>query len=54
LLIAGAEMKIAVFAPEGHESWIGGFQPVTFRCVDAIAATPGPAIRGRMTTASCI
>ena len=37
LLIPGAETRMVLFTPEGHENRIGGFQPVTFWCDDAIA-----------------
>jgi catechol 2,3-dioxygenase-like lactoylglutathione lyase family enzyme len=37
LLIPGAESKLALFTPEGHENRIGGFQPVTFWCDDVMA-----------------
>jgi catechol 2,3-dioxygenase-like lactoylglutathione lyase family enzyme len=37
LLIPGAESKLALFTPDGHENRIGGFQPVTFRCDDVFA-----------------
>ena len=30
--IPGAESKLALFTPEGHENRIGGFQPMTFWC----------------------
>jgi catechol 2,3-dioxygenase-like lactoylglutathione lyase family enzyme len=39
LLIPGAESKLALFTPEGHENRIGGFQPVTFRCDDVFATS---------------
>lgn len=32
--IPGAESKLALFTPEGHEERIGGFQPMTFWCDD--------------------
>src|SRR6266487_2132747 len=32
LMIPGAETRLALFTPPGHENRIGGFQPVTFRC----------------------
>jgi catechol 2,3-dioxygenase-like lactoylglutathione lyase family enzyme len=38
LLIPGAESKVALFTPEGHENRIGGLQPLTFWC-DDVAAT---------------
>jgi catechol 2,3-dioxygenase-like lactoylglutathione lyase family enzyme len=37
LLIPGAESKLALFTPEGHENRIGGFQPLTFWCDDIFA-----------------
>ena len=37
LLIPGAESKVALFTPEGHETRIGGFQPLTFWCDDVPA-----------------
>jgi catechol 2,3-dioxygenase-like lactoylglutathione lyase family enzyme len=39
LLIPGAESKLALFTPEGHEGRIGGFQPLTFWCDDVVATT---------------
>jgi len=39
LIIPGAESRIALFTPEGHETRIGGFQPVTFWCDDIFATT---------------
>jgi catechol 2,3-dioxygenase-like lactoylglutathione lyase family enzyme len=37
LLIPGAESRLALFTPDGHESRIGGFQPMTFWCDDVFA-----------------
>jgi catechol 2,3-dioxygenase-like lactoylglutathione lyase family enzyme len=37
LLIPGADTRLALFTPEGHENRIGGFQPVTFGCDDVFA-----------------
>jgi catechol 2,3-dioxygenase-like lactoylglutathione lyase family enzyme len=37
LIIPGAESRLALFTPEGHEDRIGGFQPVTFWCDDVFA-----------------
>ena len=37
LLFPGAETRLALFTPEGHENRVGGFQPVTFRCNDVFA-----------------
>jgi catechol 2,3-dioxygenase-like lactoylglutathione lyase family enzyme len=37
LLIPGAESKLALFTPEGHEGRIGSFQPLTFWCDDVLA-----------------
>jgi len=39
LLIPGAESKVALFTPEGHENRIGGFQPLTFWCDDVVATS---------------
>ena len=39
LLIPGAESKLALFTPEGHEGRIGGFQPLTFWCDDVLATS---------------
>ena len=33
----GSATNLALFTPPGHESRIGGFQPVTFWCDDALA-----------------
>jgi catechol 2,3-dioxygenase-like lactoylglutathione lyase family enzyme len=37
LLIPGAETRIVLFTPDGHESRIGGFQPISFWCDDVFA-----------------
>jgi len=37
LLIPGADTRLALFTPKGHENRVGGFQPVTFRCHDVFA-----------------
>jgi len=37
LMIPGADSMLALFTPEGHESRIGGFQPMTFWCDDVFA-----------------
>jgi catechol 2,3-dioxygenase-like lactoylglutathione lyase family enzyme len=37
LLIPGAESRLALFTPEGHENRIGHFQPLTFWCDDVFA-----------------
>jgi catechol 2,3-dioxygenase-like lactoylglutathione lyase family enzyme len=37
LLIPGSDVNLALFTPEGHESRIGGFQPLTFWCDDVYA-----------------
>jgi len=39
LLIPGAETRLALFTPPGHENRIGGFQPMTFWCDDVLATT---------------
>lgn len=46
LLIPGAETKIALFTPEGHEDRVGGFQPVTFRCDDVFATAEAMKAKG--------
>ena len=37
LMIPGAETGLVLFTPEGHEERIGGFQPLSFQCDDAMA-----------------
>jgi catechol 2,3-dioxygenase-like lactoylglutathione lyase family enzyme len=37
LLIPGSDVNIALHTPDGHESRIGGFQPITFWCDDVFA-----------------
>ena len=37
LMIPGAETGLVLFTPEGHESRIGEFQPISFQCDDAMA-----------------
>ena len=37
--IPGAESRLALFTPEGHETRIGGFQPMTFWCDDVFATS---------------
>jgi len=37
LLIPGSDVNVALFTPPGHESRIGGFQPMTFWCDDVFA-----------------
>ncbi|HTV07240.1 MAG TPA: VOC family protein [Acidobacteriaceae bacterium] len=37
LRIPGSDTNLALFTPPGHESRIGGFQPVTFWCDDVFA-----------------
>ena len=37
LLIPGSDVNLALFTPPGHESRIGGFQPMTFWCDDVFA-----------------
>jgi predicted enzyme related to lactoylglutathione lyase len=46
LLIPGAETNLALFTPPGHESRIGGFQPMTFWCDDVFATAAGLKARG--------
>jgi|SRR5579862_1697041 catechol 2,3-dioxygenase-like lactoylglutathione lyase family enzyme len=37
LLIPGAETRLVLFTPDGHESRIGDFQPLSFWCSDVFA-----------------
>jgi catechol 2,3-dioxygenase-like lactoylglutathione lyase family enzyme len=37
LMIPGAETGLVFFTPDGHEDRIGGFQPLSFTCDDAVA-----------------
>jgi catechol 2,3-dioxygenase-like lactoylglutathione lyase family enzyme len=37
LKIPGADTCLALFTPPGHESRVGGFQPMTFWCDDVFA-----------------
>jgi catechol 2,3-dioxygenase-like lactoylglutathione lyase family enzyme len=37
LLIPGAETRLVLFTPDGHEDRIGGFQPISFWCQDVVA-----------------
>src|SRR5947209_10330084 len=46
LLIPGAESKVALFTPEGHESRIGTFQPLTFWCDDVSATAKALKAKG--------
>ncbi len=46
LLIPGAETRLALFTPEGHENRIGGFQPLTFRCDDVFATAEAMVAKG--------
>jgi predicted enzyme related to lactoylglutathione lyase len=34
LKIGGAQTKVVLFTPEGHEGRVGGFQSMTFNCDD--------------------
>jgi predicted enzyme related to lactoylglutathione lyase len=34
LKIGGAQTRVVLFTPEGHESRVGGFQSMTFNCDD--------------------
>jgi catechol 2,3-dioxygenase-like lactoylglutathione lyase family enzyme len=44
--IPGAESKLALFTPEGHENRIGGFQPMTFWCDDVMATSKALKAKG--------
>jgi catechol 2,3-dioxygenase-like lactoylglutathione lyase family enzyme len=37
LVIPGADSRLALFTPDGHEDRIGGFQTITFWCDDVFA-----------------
>jgi catechol 2,3-dioxygenase-like lactoylglutathione lyase family enzyme len=37
--IPGADSRLALFTPEGHENRIGGYQPMTFWCDDVFATS---------------
>ena len=45
LLIPGAETGLVLFTPDGHEDRIGGFQPISFQCDDAMAT--GAALKAK-------
>ncbi len=36
-MVPGADSRLVLFTPEGHENRIGGFQTVTFWCDDVVA-----------------
>lgn len=44
--IPGAESKLALFTPEGHENRIGGFMPMTFWCDDVFATSKALKAKG--------
>jgi len=44
--IPGAETKLALFTPDGHENRIGGFQTLTFWCDDVFATTKALKAKG--------
>src|SRR5690349_2824317 len=46
LLIPGAETRVSLFTPPGHENRVGGFQPLTFRCDDCFATADALKSRG--------
>jgi catechol 2,3-dioxygenase-like lactoylglutathione lyase family enzyme len=46
LLIPGAESRVALFTPEGHEERIGSFQPLTFWCDDVFTTAKTMKSRG--------
>src|SRR6204780_1867943 len=45
LMIPGAETGLVLFTPDGHEDRIGGFQPISFLCDDAMAT--GAALKAK-------
>lgn len=46
LLIPGAETGLVLFTPEGHESRIGGFQPLSFTTDDVFTTAAAMKQRG--------
>ena len=46
LMIPGADTGLVLFTPEGHESRIGGFQPISFYCDDVMATAAGMKAKG--------
>jgi catechol 2,3-dioxygenase-like lactoylglutathione lyase family enzyme len=46
LLIPGADTSLALFTPPGHESRVGGFQPMTFWCDDVFATAAALKAKG--------
>jgi catechol 2,3-dioxygenase-like lactoylglutathione lyase family enzyme len=46
LIIPGAESRVALFTPGGHEDRVGAFQPVTFWCDDIFATAKTLKARG--------
>jgi catechol 2,3-dioxygenase-like lactoylglutathione lyase family enzyme len=46
LMIPGAETRLVLFTPAGHEARIGGFQPISFWCDDVFATAKALEARG--------
>jgi catechol 2,3-dioxygenase-like lactoylglutathione lyase family enzyme len=46
LIIPGADTRLALFTPQGHEDRVGGFQSMTFWCDDVFATAEGLKARG--------
>jgi predicted enzyme related to lactoylglutathione lyase len=46
LMIPGAETGLVLFTPDGHESRIGDFQPISFACDDVFATAAGMKAKG--------
>jgi catechol 2,3-dioxygenase-like lactoylglutathione lyase family enzyme len=46
LMIPGAESKLALFTPDGHQDRIGTFQSLTFWCDDVFATAKALASKG--------
>jgi catechol 2,3-dioxygenase-like lactoylglutathione lyase family enzyme len=46
LQIPGADTKLALFTPDGHENRIGGFQTMTFWCDDVFATAKALKAKG--------
>jgi catechol 2,3-dioxygenase-like lactoylglutathione lyase family enzyme len=46
LMIPGAETRLVLFTPPGHEAEIGGFKPISFWCDDVFATAKALESRG--------
>jgi catechol 2,3-dioxygenase-like lactoylglutathione lyase family enzyme len=46
LMIPGADSRLALFTPKGHEDRVGTFQSMTFWCDDVFATAKAMAAKG--------